>query len=96
MQKKTLKRTRSNDENHFTQFKFFEDFFNKSKRFSNKFNDQFNSQFFSQREINVNNQREIRDNIKRKRERNEIARLKNVIFYDCNKKSHYKFDYSHQ
>ena len=47
MQKKTLKRTRSNDENHFIQFKFFKNSFNKSKRFSNKFNNQFNSQFFN-------------------------------------------------
>ena len=55
MQKKILKRTRSNDENHFIQFKFFKNSFNKSKRFFNKFNDQFNLLFFSQREINVNN-----------------------------------------
>ena len=96
MQKKTLKRTRSNDENHFIQFKFFKNSFNKSKRFSNKFNNQFNSQFFNQREIDVNNQREIRDNIKRKRERDEIARLKNIICYDCNENSYYKFDYFYQ
>ena len=86
MQKKTLKRTRSNDENHFTQFKFFKNSLNKSKRFFNKFNNQLNSQFSSQREIDVNNQREIRDNIKRKRERDKIARFKNVICYDCNEK----------
>ena len=29
MQKKTLKRTRSNNENHFIQFKIFKNFFNK-------------------------------------------------------------------
>ena len=96
MQKKTLKRMRSNNENHFIQFKFFKNFLNKSKRFSNKFNNQFNFSFFNQREIDVNNQREIRDNIKRKRERDEIARLKNIICYDYNEKSHYKFDCFHQ
>ena len=96
IQKKILKRTRLNDENYFTQFKFFKNFLNKSKKFSNKFNNQFNFSFFNQREIDVNNQREIRDNIKRKRERNEIARFKNVICYDCNEKNHYKFDCSHQ
>ena len=96
MQKKILKRTRSNDENYSTQFKFFKDFFNKSKKLSNKSNDHFNSQFFSQREIDVNNQREIRDNIKRKRERDKIARFKNVICYDCNEKNHYKFDCFYQ
>ena len=71
MQKKTLKRTRTNDENQFIQFKLFKSSLNKSKRFSNKFNNQFYFQFFNQRETNANNQREIRDNIKRKRERNE-------------------------
>ena len=96
MQKKTLKRTRSNDENHFIQFKFFKNSFNKSKRFSNKFNNQFNSQFFNQREIDVNNQREIRDNIKRKQKRNKTTRLQNIIYYDYNKKSDYKFNYFHQ
>ena len=71
-------------------------FFNKLKKKFNKFNNQFNSQFFNQREIDVNNQREIRDNIKRKRERDEIARLKNIICYDCNEKNYYKFDCFYQ
>ena len=92
MQNFFLKRTRLNNENHFIQFKFVKNSLNKSKKKFNKFNNQFNSQFFNQREIDVNNQREIRDNIKRKRERNEIARFKNVICYDCNEKNHYKFD----
>ena len=39
MQKKTLKRTCVKNENYFIQFKFFKNFLNKSKRFSNKFND---------------------------------------------------------
>ena len=47
MQKKTLKRVRSNDENIFIHSKLFKSFLNKSKRFSNKFNNQFNSQFFN-------------------------------------------------
>ena len=92
IQKKTLKRVRSNDENIFIYSKLFKSSFNKSKRFFNKSNDQFNSQFFNQRETNANNQREIRDNIKRKRKRDETIRFKNVICYDCNEKNHYKFD----
>ena len=72
-----MKRTYSNDENNFTYSKFSKDSLNKTKRYFNKFNDQFNSQLF--------NQREIRDNIKRKRERNEITRFKNIICYDYNK-----------
>ena len=55
MQKKTLKRTRLNNENYFTQFKFFKNSLNKLKKFFNNFNDQFNSQFSNQREIDVNN-----------------------------------------
>ena len=94
MQEKTLKRVRSSDENIFTHSKFFKSSLNKSKKFSNKSNDQFNSQFFNRRETNANDQREIRDSTKRKRERDETTRLKNVICYDCNEKSHYKSDCS--
>ena len=33
---------------------------------------------------------------KKKRKRNKVVRLKNIIYYDCNEKNHYKFDRSHQ
>ena len=91
-----MKRTRSNNENNFTQSKLFKDFLKKLKKLFNKFNNQFNSQFYNQYKIDVNNQREIRDNIKQKRERNKITQFKNVICYDHNKKNYYKFDCSHQ
>ena len=54
MQKKILKRVRSNNENNFIHLKFFKNSFNKLNFFFNKFNNQFNFLFFNQRETNAN------------------------------------------
>ena len=92
MQEKTLERVRSGGGNTSTHSKPSKSSPNKSKGFSNKSNDQSNSQSSSRRGTGANDQREVRDSTKRKRERDETARLKDVTCYGCNEKGHYKSD----